>query len=154
MILWHDFSALINSPGLQYTDFAEQYRLHMATAALLVHAAFADTELHESEVEVIRALTRKRFGYDDTVLDNLIINAQLSGNNSVPVRNFLNNIQDNFNDEEKLSFFNNIWSVLVADGKIHPYEQKLADFLAQKLGIPDNKHEEIKKQAMQKSGLF
>lgn len=92
-MLWNDLTALINNPELCYADFAMGANLEMTVAALLVYAAFADYKMDEREIGVIRDLTRRRFGFDDFVLENLIINAQLTEGHELQMEKFIKTLK-------------------------------------------------------------
>jgi len=142
-------TALINNPELCYADFALGANLEMTVAALLVHAAFADYKMDEREIGVIRELTQRRFGFDDFVLENLIINAQLSGGHELQMEQFIKTLKKNLREPEILQFYEDLWRILLADGKIHPYEQGLADFTARHFEIDAPTQEQIKQSIIQ-----
>ncbi|MBL1146607.1 MAG: TerB family tellurite resistance protein [Pseudomonadota bacterium] len=148
-MLWNDLTALINNPELCYADFAMGANLEMTVAALLVYAAFADYKMDEREIGVIRDLTRRRFGFDDFVLENLIINAQLTEGHELQMEKFIKTLKKNLRPPETLQFYEDLWRILVADGKIHPYEQGLADFAARHFNIDEAAQERIKQSIIQ-----
>ena len=148
-MLWNDMTALINNPELCYADFAMGANLEMTVAALLVYAAFADYKMDEREIGVIRDLTRRRFGFDDFILENLIINAQLAGGRELQMEQFIKTLKNNLRQPEILQFYEDLWRILVADGKIHPYEQGLADFVARHFDIDASTQEQVKQSIIQ-----
>lgn len=149
MILWNEITAVINNPEFCYADFATGVNLEMTVAALMVYAAFADYKMDEREISVIRDLIRRRFGFDDFVLENLIINAQLSEGRELQMEKFVKTLKANLRESEILKFYEDLWRVLVADGKIHPYEQGLADFVARHFSIDEAAEERIKQKVIQ-----
>lgn len=153
MLLWNDFTAVINNPELCYADFAMGANLEMTVAALLVFAAFADYKMDEREISVIRDLISRRFGFDDFVLENLIINAQLTEGSELQMEKFIKTLKKNLREPEILQFHEDLWRILVADGKIHPYEQGLADFIAHHFAIDDATQEQVKQRIIQEVWL-
>jgi len=153
--MWNEFEALVTDTNLAFADFTCKDKMKMAAATLLVHAALADDEFHESESDKLRALVHERFCYDDTVIDNLLINAGLSSEYQgyVDIEGFIQTVRDNFNDAELRDFLRMIWDVIIADGKIHPYEQTMANMLAARFCIGPLEHEEIKNNALQENPL-
>ena len=149
--MWNEFEALVTDTNLAFADFSCKDKMKMAAATLLVHAAFADEEFHESESDKLRELVHQRFCYDDTVIDNLIINAGLSSEYQgfINIESFIQTVRDNFNHDELRDFLRMIWDVIIADGKIHPYEQTMANMLAARFCIGPLEHEEIKNNALE-----
>ena len=127
--------------------------LEMTVGALMVYAAFADYKMDTREISVIRDLIHRRFGFDDFVLENLIINAQLSEGHELQMEKFVKTLKKILREPEILQFYEDLWRILVADGKIHPYEQGLADFIAHHFAIDDTTKEQIKQRIIQEVWL-
>lgn len=148
--MWNEFEALMTNPNLGFSDLTDTNNLNIAVATLMVHAAFADEEFHENESHTIRALLQERFGYDDTLLDNLIINAGITSahDTSLDIDGFIQSVNENLEHDEIRDFFKMIWRIIIADGRIHPHEQRMANMLAPRLHIGPLEHEEIKNTAL------
>jgi uncharacterized tellurite resistance protein B-like protein len=151
--MWSELTTLVNSKDLAYSDFYVNDTVNVAVAALMVHMAFADGEFHQDELDMIRDMLHDRFGYSDTIIDDLIISTGVTGNEYVDIHSFIDTIKTNFNDQELRDFFKTIWHIIMADGKIHPYEQRIANILAARFNIGMTEHEEIKCAAI-REGSF
>ena len=129
---------------LSYQDLLEKQNLHIAAASLFVHTALADKQFHRKEFNKIHLMIKDRFGYDDALIDHLIIHANRTNNEQLDVDAFIDVLNRNLNIKQKHDFLKMVWRIIIADGKIHPFEQQLADVVSSRLYIPRTEHEEIK----------
>lgn len=150
--MWQEINSLVHNHDLRYADFYVQDTVNIAVATLLVHTAFADKSFHQDEVDMIRGMLKDRFGYNDAIIDDLIISAGVTGDAYVDIHELIDTIKNNFNDQEIREFFKTIWHIIMADGKIHPLEQRIANILAARFNIGPMEHEEIKREVLMNSG--
>lgn len=150
--MWQEINSLVHNHDLRYADFYVQDTVNIAVATLLVHTAFADKSFHQDEIDMIRGMLKDRFGYNDATIDDLIISAGVTGDAYVDIHEFIDTIKQNFSDQEIREFFKTIWHVIMADGKIHPLEQRIANILAARFNIGPMEHEEIKRDVLMSGG--
>lgn len=149
--MWQDINNLVNNQSLRYSDFHVQDTVNIAVATLLVHTAFADKSFHEDEVVMMRRMLQERFGYGDAIVDDLIISAGIAGDQYIEIDGFIDTLKSNFSEEELRDFFRSIWRIIMADGKIHPMEQRIANIIAARFNIGPMEHEEIKHEVLGKA---
>ena len=77
--------------------------------------------------------------------DKLIIFFKLSRNNPVNVHNNIK--KSNFSDNEKLSLLEKIWSLILIDGVIDPYEENLFYRIGELIKVKRSKLNLIKSRA-------
>lgn len=151
MRMWDQIVAFFDNEEIAYSDFSQEQNLHISAAALFIHAALADKEFHESEFERIKEMIQSRFGYSEELIEHLITHADRTRNEILDIDEFIEIIRKRFSREEIRGFFAMIWQVIIADGKIHPFEQKLANLLAPRFNIGPMEHEEIKNEVLGKA---
>jgi len=146
--MWQEINNLVNNQSLRYSDFHVQDTVNIAVATLLVHTAFADKSFHEDEVDMMRGMLKDRFGYGDAIVDDLIISTGITGEQYIEINGFIDTLKTNFSDEELRDFFRSIWRIIMADGKIHQMEQRIANIIAARFNIGPTEHEEIKREIL------
>ncbi|TNE28258.1 MAG: TerB family tellurite resistance protein [Alphaproteobacteria bacterium] len=151
MRMWDQIVDFFHNEDIAYSDFSQEQNLHISAAALFIHAALADKEFHESEFERIKDMIRNRFGYSEELIEHLITHADRTRNEILDIDEFIDIIRAKFSPEEIRGFFAMIWEVIIADGKIHPFEQRLANLLAPRFNIGPMEHEEIKNEVLGKA---
>jgi len=151
MRMWEQIVEFFHSEDIAYSDFSQAQNLHISAAALFIHAALADKEFHETELERIKEMIQNRFGYSEELIEHLITHADRTRNEILNIDEFIDIIRAKFSPEEIRGFFAMIWEVIIADGKIHPFEQRLANLLAPRFNIGPQEHEEIKHEVLGKA---
>lgn len=152
--IWKKITDFVAREDIGYSDFSVEQNLHIATAALFIHAALSDSEFHETEMDKICAMIKDRFGYDDALIEQLIKHANRTRNEQMNVDSFIDVVNKNFDADEIKNFFRMVWEIIIADGKIHPFEQHLANMLAPHFNIGPLEHENIKSTVIGESSHF
>ena len=152
--MWKKMTNFISRPDISYNDLLEKQNLHIAAASLFVHTALADEEFHRKEFNKIKLLIKDRFDYDDILIEHLIAHANRTNNEEMDVSKFIEVINRNLSENKKEDFLGMIWHIIIADGRIHPFEQHLANMLAAHLKINSNKHEQIKNRVLSKEAEY
>jgi len=152
--MWQKITDFMSRDDIGYSDLSVDQNLHIASAALFLHAALADEEFHEKEFEKITIMIKDRFQYEDALIEQLITHANRTRNEQLNVDAFIQIVNDNLGSDEIKNFFRMIWEIIIADGKIHPFEQHLANMLAPNFNIGPMEHEEIKNSVVGESTEF
>ncbi len=151
--MWKKMTNFISRSNISYDDLLEKQNMHIAAASLFVHTALADKKFHRKEFNKIRGLVKDRFDYDDAFIDHLISHACRTNNEEMDIDKFIDVINRNLKPEQREDFLGMIWHIIIADGKIHPFEQHLANLLAARLKINSIKHERIKKSILESESI-
>ena len=90
---------------------------------LLIHLALSDGEIDESEINELKKFIKenslsKNIG---SLLEKEINNVEISSSFFEEV----SKINSNFSDNDKLNLLEKIWSLILIDGIIDPYEENL-----------------------------
>ncbi len=112
-------------PDSQASSEHKSSPISLATCALLMEMAHADSEFGDDEKEAIIAIMNKNFDLDDRDARSLIELADLERKESLDLWQFTNLINQNFSREEKIMVLEVLWSVVYADGKVNMHEEYL-----------------------------
>ena len=99
--------------------------LHLASAALLVHAACVDTVFDEAERRKILDLVRDRLDLTGEEAQSLLSAAETAVGNSVQLLGFTRAIKDRFSYDERVELIEMLWEVVYIDGHLDEYESQL-----------------------------
>ena len=100
-------------------------QISLATCALLLEMAHADSEFGEDEKKLILTTLKSRFNLNSSDAESLVELANLERKESLDLWQFTNLINQNFTREEKLNVLEVLWAVIYADGKVDMHEEYL-----------------------------
>ena len=106
------------------------------TASLLIHAAKIDQKFTDKEREIIKKAIID-LGADITVVDKIIVEAEINEKNSNQILNFTKEIK-NTNHEFKIKIIEVLWNIIYSNNEADIYETNLMRRLSGLLYI-DNK---------------
>lgn len=111
----------------------EKTGIELSCAILMIDIALADTNFDQEERRLISDLLSNTFEIDQTTIDELILNAEKRLEQSVSLHNFTRLLNEELEQEDKISVIENLWRVAYADGVLDKYEEyyirKIADLL-------------------------
>ena len=108
----------------------EEKKLQVATCALLVEMAKADSEFTDDERKKIISVMKKTFNLDKEYVDELIELSEESIKKSVSIYEFTTTINENFSQDEKFELLKNLWRLIYVDETLNMHE----DHLIKKIG--------------------
>lgn len=110
-----------------------EQKKHVAAGVLLLEAAHIDNECSREEMEHVVATLKDRFGLSDNCVDELLDLARADRAQSVDLWEFTSSINRHFTPEEKRAVMEDVWRIILLDGKLDKHEDyyahKLADLL-------------------------
>ena len=111
----------------------EQHLLHLASAALLLEVSRADFDIQDEELEAIAQVFKKRYGFSEQEVKNLINLALTEQDTHVSIHPFVKIINSECSPEEKKLLLQDLWQIAYVDDKLDKYEEyqirKIADLL-------------------------
>lgn len=117
----------------QQEDIDKEHLMHLASATLLLEVSRADFDVQDEELEAIANAFKKRFGFSEEEVQNLIHLALTEQDIHVSIHPFVKIINSECSPEEKRALMVDLWSVAYADNKLDKYEEyqirKIADLL-------------------------
>lgn len=90
---------------------------------LLMHVALADGGIAKDEIDNVLRYIQENYPNDDK--EKTYINAYKRMNNSTSFFEEIKGINTNFKKSQKENLLRDIWMLIIADGKIDPYEENL-----------------------------
>lgn len=116
-------------------DQPQPEQIAIATCALLLEMAHADSEFAEEERINIIAILKKYYNLDEKDTAELLKNAELERKESLDLWQFTNLINQNYSRDEKLHIVETLWSVIYTDGRVDKHEEYLVRRLTNLLNL-------------------
>ncbi len=123
------------------------HELKVATVVLMVEMAGSDKAVAPEEAETVCKGIVKEFDVSEAEIPELVKIAIESRKEQGKIDQFVECINDNFDDQQKILVMAMIWRVILADGKIDVFERKFAAQLKARLQLNDQQAEEARKIA-------
>ncbi len=117
-------------------DSADEHRMHLATAALLVEMARADGEIKEEEQTVVTRAISNAFTLSEAETVELIQLAELEIADATCYHQFTSLINKNYSKPQKVQLVEMLWEVAFADDEMEKYEEHLLRRLSDLLYVP------------------
>ena len=97
--------------------------INLYALRLLIHLAISDGEIDESEINELKKFIRENSLSENigSLLEKEINNVEISSSFFEEI----SKINSNFSDNDKLNLLETIWSLILIDGVIDPYEENL-----------------------------
>lgn len=105
-------------------------RKHIAAGVVLLEAAHIDNECSEAEMEHIVATLKEKFDLNEDCVDDLLDLARDDRRKSHDLWQFTNHINNHFSTDEKMSVLEDVWRIILLDGKLDKHEDHFAHKLA------------------------
>lgn len=116
----------------------EGHTLQLATAALLVEVARADTTTAGLEQDVMARLLRERFALSEAETHALLKAGETRADQAVSLHKFTRLLHEQLSAEEKSQIVEMLWRVAYADAALDKYEDNLVRKIAGLLYLPDS----------------
>ena len=110
-------------------------RIPLATCALLLEMAHADSEFNEIEEQKIISILKTEFNLSENDANELLELSNLERKQSLDLWQFTNLINNSYSKEEKAKVLETLWRVIYADGKVDKYEEYLMRRLSNLLNM-------------------
>lgn len=140
------FNTNINTTSTESAEEKSE-RISLATCALLLEMAHADSEFSDEEKSLIISVLKNKFSLSNNDANALIDLANLEREESLDLWQFTHMINENFSRQDKLDVLKILWSVVYADGKVDMHEEYLMRKLSNLLNMDHSDMIETKIQA-------
>ncbi len=114
---------------------ADDYKLSLATCALLVEMARIDESFTDQETAAILHILETQYGVSEGHSKALVAEAEKELEESVDLWQFAHLINDHYSREEKIRIIETLWQVVFVDGKLDQYEDYLMHKMANLLRL-------------------
>jgi len=140
------FNSNINTASTESAEEKSE-RISLATCALLLEMAHADSEFGDEEKNLIISILKDKFNLSNSDASELIDLADLERKESLDLWQFTHLINENFSRQDKFDVLKILWSVVYADGKVDMHEEYLMRKLSNLLDMEHRDMIESKIQA-------
>lgn len=120
---------------VQAKESVDSTKLQLATCALLLEMAHADSEFSAEEEEHILATMKEHLNLSQEAADELIELSERARKESIDLWQFTQLIKSNYSVEQKIKVIEMIWRVVYVDGILDKHEDYLVHKLAMLLGL-------------------
>ena len=127
--------ALFEQPTTD-TAGAQQHRMHLAAAALLIETARADFSQDAAEQLAMEELLCSELKLDPAEVRDLVQAASNRVDEAISLYEFTRVINDHYSAEQKLQLISAMWGVAYADGNLDKYEEALIRQVAELTYVP------------------
>ena len=124
-------------------------RIALATAAIMLEMAHADSNFSLMEKEEVLKILRDRFQLSTKDSVELLEIAEQARNKALDIWQFTNLINMNFSDREKRELLELLWHIAFIDGRIDMYEEYLMRKLSNLLTMDHSEFIDAKFRAKQ-----
>jgi uncharacterized tellurite resistance protein B-like protein len=118
--------------------------VELATAALLIELAHADSSVAACELVAVRHLLQQHFGISDDTLQVLMNDAARRLDSAASLHEFTYQLDRELTHADKLAVVEMLWRVSNADGHIHTTEEQLIARIAGLLHVSDRDRMRLK----------
>lgn len=109
------------------------HALHLATAALAIDIARADSEVSDEERTKMTTLLTRHYDLTAAEVEKLMALAGDQLDESVSLHEFTRELNDGLDRQERIAIISLLWQVAWTDNQLHKYEEhyirKIADLL-------------------------
>ncbi|MDW7774234.1 MAG: TerB family tellurite resistance protein [Desulfobulbaceae bacterium] len=111
---------------------------HVAAGVVLLEAAHIDYECSDEEMDHIVATLKDKFDLPDDCVSDLLDLAHTEREQSLDLWQFTSLINRHFSKNEKLAILEDVWRIILLDGKLDKHEDHFVHKLANLLHLrPD-----------------
>ena len=136
---------------VQHVD-RRQEAIRVATAAVLLEVAHADSDVSSDEEVVILAHLNRAFGLEGDAARTLVEAARDIRDKTIDHWHLTNLIRTNTSIDERTEIVRSMWRIIFSDGFFHQYEGYLVRKLSELLGLEHHVMIEIKLEVKRDMG--
>jgi uncharacterized tellurite resistance protein B-like protein len=131
---------------------ADEHRLRLATAVLLVEVMRADGHFGATEQAAVRAALVEKFELAADEAERLVELATSTAKEATDLFGFTTRLNECFSDAQKLRMVELMWAVAYADGHLADHERHLMWRVADLLHVPQGAYVLARQRAAAASG--
>ena len=126
-----------------------EFDIELVGCALAYEVAKADGDIDSNELEKIKMELTKRSNVLGLNSGEVLKAIEIQSNESVSFNDFINQINDNFSQDQKLEIIEFLWQTAYADNVLEVDEERLIRRIADMIRIKDMQVLKLKHQAKQ-----
>jgi uncharacterized tellurite resistance protein B-like protein len=133
----------------EHSSGSRQGRIALATAALLLEMAHADSEFGSVDEQNILDLLREYFNLSEGDSAQLMVLAEAERQEALDIWQFTNLINQHYDKDEKRDLLEILWRIIYADGKVGMHKDYLIRKMNNLLNLDHNDMIETKFRVQQ-----
>jgi uncharacterized tellurite resistance protein B-like protein len=146
------FDSLLPPQSAAATPAADEHRLQLATAVLLVEVMRADAQMRPDERAAVLAALRETFALAPDEADRLAELAVSTAREATDLYGFTTRLNDRFTMEQKVRMVELMWRVAYADGHLADHERHTLWRVADLLHVPQGAYVLARQRAREEAG--
>jgi len=133
------------------TGEATDHDLHVAALVLLIEMAGIDNDIAPEESMTVCQVMNEQFNLAEDELPELVEIAAAARKEQGKIDKFVASVNERFDDQQRQHLFAMIWKIVLADGKIDKFEERLSKQMRNRLRLSED--QERKAKEMVEKGL-
>lgn len=133
---------------------AQEHRLQLATAALLMEMGRADFDVHTMERDRVLSLLAREFRLSPHEAAELAGLGEAEGREAVSLFEFTRTLDEMLSTADKVRMVEMLWQVAYADGALDKYEEHLMRKLADLLHLSHRQLIQAKHRVLESRGII
>jgi uncharacterized tellurite resistance protein B-like protein len=131
-------------------DTAVEFNFELVGCALAYEVAKADGAIDVNELNKIKTEVENKSNELDLNSEEVLLTIEKQSNESISFNDFINQINDNFSQDQKIQMIEFLWQTAYADNILDVDEERLIRRIADMIRIKDMKVLKLKDQAKNK----
>jgi uncharacterized tellurite resistance protein B-like protein len=111
--------------------------LQVATVVLLMEVAGADHSIAQEEANALCQIMEEEFELPEEIIPHLLEVAVAAKRQAGRINEFINDINEHFNDHQKERILTMVWRMVLADDRIDREEEKIVKQIQTRLKLAD-----------------
>ena len=132
------------------TDVVVEFNFELVGCALAYEVAKADGAIDINELNKIKAEVENKSNELGLNSEEVLLTIEKQSNESISFNDFINQINDNFSQDQKIQMIEFLWQTAYADNILDVDEERLIRRIADMIRIKDMKVLKLKDQAKNK----
>lgn len=128
-------------------DAPADHFVALAAGALLIEVAWADRDIAEGELQVIRAALERQFNLTADELDELVSKSTAEFESSVGLQAFTRTLVNAWDEQQRFDLLVHLWQLAYSDARIDRFEEHTIRKIAELLYVSHSRFIEAKRTA-------
>jgi uncharacterized tellurite resistance protein B-like protein len=147
MITLSSLKTLISNCAADTPSPSKEDKAKLATAALLIRVATADSDLSEVKRRGLHVILKSGFALDDAAAAQLIDDGRAAERKAIDLYQFTRQIKDAFDAEARRRVVQMMWDMAYLEGGLNGFEANVIWRAADLLGVSTRQRVEMRQQA-------
>ena len=147
MIRLSSLKTLITNCAADSAPQSKEEKARLATTALLIRVATADSDMSERQRRGLHAVLRSGFELDAAAATQLIEDGHAAERKAIDLYQFTRQIKDAFDEEGRRRVVQMMWDTAYLDGGLNGFEANIIWRAADLLGVSTRQRVEMRQQA-------